>query len=254
MKVVLVFYLLLASLRGYSQEDKTSDFIEEVKKYDLSSLWTLNKFQIENDTITVKRAEPLGYIGDNFQRFHIHFVSAIKKSGNNLEYHISGKTKVKSNICEFQGTMTITEARTYDDGDVPNLDQGFIKGKYLFFEDSSQTGSGTLKGNFQTNFYINEKNEIKYDALLFVADGFRNNQFEGDWTSYETGLHKKCNWGDYRIPNSRELDIGAGEFSPWEKYQENGWGNYILAWGSYPDKPEVMEARRKEMEKWWAEK
>ncbi len=254
MKQTLTFFLLITSVIVNGQGIKTSDFTEEIKKHDISDLWTLDKFQIENDTIIVDRSEPLGYIGENFQRFQIHFISAIKNPDKKLQYFIYGKTKVKENICVFQGTITIREARIYDEGDIPNLKQGFVKGQYLFYEDPDQKGTGILKGNFQTNFYINEKGEIKYDALMFVADGFQNNQFEGTWTSYKTGDSKKCNWGDYRIPDSRGLDIGVGEFSPCDKYEKYGWQNYIQAWGHYPDKPEVIKARKKEKEKWWMEK
>lgn len=257
MERILTFFLLITSVIANGQEIKTSDFTEEIKKYDITDLWTLDKFQIENDTTTVDRLEPLGYIGENFQRLQIHFISAIKNPNNQLQYFIYGKTKVKENICTFQGTITISESRTYDEGDIPTLKQGFAKGQYEFFEDPDQKGTGILKGNFQTDFYISEKGEIKYDALMFVADGFQNNQFEGTWTSYATGNSKQCNWGDYRMPgcNWRNgCDTGAGEFSINEKYQKNGWENYKLAWGHYPDKPEVIEARKKEKEKWWIEK
>ncbi|MDI3544705.1 MAG: hypothetical protein PWP68_122 [Rikenellaceae bacterium] len=212
MKTILTFFLLITSVIVNGQEIKTTSFTEEIKKYDISDLWTLDQFQIENDTITVDRPEPLGYIGENFQRFQIHFISAIKNAENELQYFIYGKTKVKENICTFQGTININESRIYDEGDIPTLKQGFVKGQYEFFEDPDQKGAGILKGNFQTNFYINEKGEIKYDALMFVADGFENNQFEGTWTR---------------------------------------WHNYIQAWGHDPDKPEVIEAREKEKEKWW---
>jgi hypothetical protein len=62
-----------------------------------------------------------------------------------------------------------------------------------------------------------------------VADGFSNNTFVGTWTSYKTGKSKKCNFGDYRIPEcegSNGCDIGAGEFSINPKYRENGWQSY----------------------------
>lgn len=254
MKRILTFFFLITSVIANGQEIKTSDFTEEIKNYDISDLWTLDKFQIENDTIMAKRLEPLGYIGENFQRFQIHFISVIKNPDNRLQYFIYGKTKVKENICTFQGEIVISESRTYDEGDTPNLKQGFVKGKYNFFENPNQKGTGTLKGNFQTNFYINEKGKIKYDALMFAADGFQNNQFEGTWISYKTSHLKKCNWGDYRIPNSHGLDIGAGEFSPWEKYEKYGWKNYRKAWGYSLDNPDTKEARKKENEKWWIEK
>ena len=244
----------MLSVLAFGQDIKTSEFVEEIKNYDLSNLWALEKFEIENDSTTIDKLEPLGYIGENFQRYHIHFISAIQNPKNKLQYFIYGKTKVKENICSFQGTIIIKESRTYDIGDIPTLKQGFVKGYYELYEDPDQKGTGILKGNFQTDFYISEQGEIKYDALMFVADGFQNNQFEGTWTSYKTGSPKKCNWGDYRIPDSRGLDIGAGEFSPWYKYEEYGWKNYRKAWGYSSDNPDVIEARKKEKEKWWIEK
>lgn len=242
--------LIIASL-AFSQEIQTSDFSEEIGKYDISQLWLVDQFEIENDIASIERPAPLGYIGDNFQRLHIHFISAIQNPENKLEYFIYGKSKVKENICSFQGTITIEESRTYDEGDVPSLKQGFVKGRYTFYENPQQKGTGVLKGKFKTDFYINEKNEIKYDAIAFVADGFKNNQFEGTWTSYKTKESKKCNWGDYRIPDSDGLDIGAAEFSPMDKYSSFGWENYITAWNNYPDKPDVIKARELEKAKWW---
>jgi len=243
--------LAAINLLVFGQDIRTSDFYNRIGTYDISELWLVEKFDIENDTISVERLAPLGYIGDNFQRLHIHFISAIQNHHNALEYFIYGKSKVKENICSFQGTIIIEESRTYDEGDVPNLKQGFVKGRYTFYENPHQNGAGVLAGNFKTDFYINENNEIKYDAIAFVADGFKNNQFEGTWTSYQNRESKTCNWGDYRIPDSDELDIGAGEFSPLEKYTSFGWENYIKAWGSYPDKPDVIKAREREKRKWW---
>ena len=257
MKLIITFFLLSLSFLVKGQDFKTIDFFDQIRNYDVSNLWTLSKFEIENDTTVVDRPEILGFIGENHQRFHIHFISAIKNQSNPLEYFVYGKTKVKENICSFQGTITILESRTLDVGDVPTLKQGFVKGQYEFFEDPDQKESGILNGIFQSGFYINEKGELKYDAIAFAADGFDNNQFEGTWTSYKTGSSKQCNWGDYRIPECNWLngcDTGAGEFSISDKYLKNGWENYRLAWGTYPETPEVIEAREKEKEQWWIEK
>ena len=100
MNRTITFFLLLTSIIVNGQEIKTSDYMEEIKNYDVSDMWTLNQFQIENDTTTVDRLQPLGYIGENFQRFQIHFISAIKNP-NNVQYFIYGKTKVKENVCSF---------------------------------------------------------------------------------------------------------------------------------------------------------
>lgn len=228
MKQFLLIFSLLISVSTFGQEGKTKDFLSEIKNYDISSLLTLKKIQTEDDTIYVERLEPLGYIGDNYQRFYIHFISVIQNPNNKLEYFVYGKTSVKNNICSFQGRMIIKESNTYVESDMPPLKEGFVKGEYEFFEDSKQKETGFLKGTFRTDFYIDKKGIIKYNALIFVADGFDNNQFEGTWTSYKTGKSKKCNWGDYRIPDSKELDCGTAEFMPLEKYYTSDWLGYMI--------------------------
>lgn len=86
---------------------------------------------------------------------------------------------------------------------------------------------------------------------MLVADGFTNNNFTGTWTSYKSNLSRKCNWGDYRIPESRLLDIGAGQFSVDQKYRKNGWENFSVAWNSNSETPDVKKARDKELLAWW---
>lgn len=254
MKTILQILLLLSTTLVNSQEVKTTDFFNQIKNYDVSNLWVADKIQIELDTNLVDRIEPIGYIGDNYQRFYIHYISGIQNPTNKHQYLLFGKTRVKNNVCDFQGKILITESRTYNQSDVPGYKQGYIKGTYEFFEDSKQKGTGVLQGTFTSHFFIDNNNLLKYDALMFGADGFNNNQFKGMWTSYKTGNSKKCNWGDGRIPDSDGLDLGAGEFGPAEKYLKYGWENYSLAWGYSPNKPEVQEARKKENEKWWIEK
>jgi hypothetical protein len=251
MKILRTLILILTSTWAFGQNAETSDFFEKIKNYDFSDLWTQGQFQIEGGPSTVLRPEPLGYIGENYQRFYIHFISVIQNPTDKAEYFVFGKTKVKDNVCSFQGTIKITSSRTYNKGEDPNLKQGYIQEQYEFFEDSDQKGTGVLKGKFRTDFYLDEKGILSYDALMFGADGFQNNQFEGKWTSYKSNTIKKCNWGDYRIPDSKELDGGAGEFAPSKKFLENGWQNYSQAWGYSPDKPQAQEAKNKELEKWW---
>lgn len=250
MKPTLLFMFFISFSFAKAQDIKTSDFFEEIKSYDISNLLTTDKIYFADST-DFDRKEPIGFIGRNFQRFYIHIISVIKNPNNGLEYFIFGKTKVKDNICTFQGVIQISESKMYDQNEISTHQQGFVKGEYEFFEDPDQLGSGILKGDFQSNFFIDKKGELKYNALMFAADGFHNNQFEGSWESYKTGKSKKCNWGDYRIPDSGYLDIGAGEFSPSDKYKEYGWDNYIKALGYSNDKSIVEKARLKEKESWW---
>lgn len=201
--------------------------------------------------------EPIGFIGDNYQRFYIHFNSIVKKSDSPYEYLAYGKTKVKETICEFIGTIKIIEAKTYNEGDLPKYKQGFATCEVKLYEDDKESSSGVISGKLTTSFIIDDKQKFRYDALMFGADGFTNNEFNGSWTSYKTGISKKCNWGDYRIPECNWLngcDIGAGEFSISDKYLKNGWENYKLAYSYDPDKPESQKARQKENEQWWKQK
>lgn len=257
MRRILIIAGLIISGLVYGQQAETTDFITEITNYDISELWTLTKFEIENDTTIVERNEPIGFIGDNYQRFYIHFISAIQNPTDKLNYFIYGKTRVKENICSFQGQIVIKEARIFVEGDSPPLKQGFVKGIYEFYEDSKQEGTGKLTGTFSTDFYIDNNGKIKYDAIYYMwADGFSNNQFKGIWTSYKINESKKCNWGDYRIPECEWIngcDVGASEFYINDKYIKNGWENYGQAWHNDPESTEAIKAQQKEKEKWWIE-
>ena len=256
MRQIFIIVGVIISVLVCGQQFKSTDFKTEINKNDISDIWTLSKFKSEYDTTIVERQEPIGFIGDNYQRFYIHFISAIQNPTDKLEYFIYGKTRVKENICSFQGKMVIKEARIYVEGDLPPLKQGFVNGIYEFYEDSKQRGTGKLIGSFSTNFYIDNEGKIRYDAISFIADGFNNNQFTGIWTSYKSNESKKCNWGDYRIPEcewKNGCDMGAAEFSINSKYVKNGWENYALAWNSGSESAEAIKARQKEEEKWWIE-
>jgi len=255
MKQILIVIGLLTSSFVYGQESHSNDFLNEIKKYDLSDLWTLKEihFEFEGDTSVFDRPEPLGYIGNNFQRFYIHFVSIIQNRSNKLEYFVYGKTRVKNNICSFQGLIKVKHCETSDES-YTNTKQGLVAGEYEFFEDASQEGTGSIKGKFYTYFYIDTSNKIRYDALDIVADGYDNNQFEGTWTSYNSNTSKKCNWGDYRIPDSQELDCGTGEFMVDDKYVKNGWTSFDLARSYNSTDSNVVEAKKAEEQKWWLEK
>ena len=57
-----------------------------------------------------------------------------------------------------------------------------------------------------------------------MAVGMSLTAFAGTWKSNKTKKSKLCAWGQYRVPNSGGLDVGAGEFSVNPKYAKNGWG------------------------------
>ena len=243
--------LLCCTLFVQAQESLAGSFYHKLKTFDLTSV-------INPDTLDGGYARPefLGYIGDNYQRFQIHFTSFQKSDKNPYEYVVAGKTRVKNNICDFTGIIRVISAKYYEivDGvnpDFPEYKFGNIMSKVEFFENKSQSGSGVIKGKLSTDVYFDEKGNLFYDDLMAIADGYYNNQFTGSWTSYITGNSKKCNWGDFRIPDSGSLDYGAGAFTLNKKYIHNGWESYYYSYCCSPDTNRTKEARKKELEKWW---
>ena len=141
MKHIFLIIGFFISVTGFGQATKTIDYIDNAKQIDFSDLWTLDSILIENEEL-IERRQPLGFIGDNFQRINIRFISVIQNPDNKLEYLIYGKTRVRDNICDFQGTIKITDSRMYNESDLPPLKQDYILGDYIFYEDRNQKHTG----------------------------------------------------------------------------------------------------------------
>ena len=237
---ILATVLLIGQI--FAQERPTTDFFVQIKNYDLSVVMAADSICISCDEgiekMVEKGSEILGFICDNYQRLHIHFISIIQNPLDPYEYFAYGKTKVKENISSFQGTMKVTKSKLYKESDVPIYKQGYAELKVNLYEDSKQNSTGFFSGKLTANFMIDKKGVLKYDALILGADGFCNNQFVGTWTSYKTKSTKKANWGDSRIPESGDLDDGVAEFYVNDKYVKNGWENYKSAYGYGPETPE----------------
>lgn len=250
-KLVLLLLILPIYVCGqiktphFREGNKTVDLSKEaialLKKYDFSSLWTFTD-----------NAYVYGFIGENHQRIRVKILKVTKDSLNEHIYHISGKTMVKTNICEFSGDIFITKIRKYEktstgvDGEFANkvTNEYSLTGNYIFFEGKTQVHTGVFKGIFQTDFYLDKQNKLHYDDLNYASDSFTNNQFVGSWKSYSSNLAKLCNWGDYRIPNSGNFDIGAGDFSPNTKDVSLGWQTVIESYHS-------EKAKKEETSTWW---
>jgi len=84
---------------------------------------------------------------------------------------------------------------------------------------------------------------------MLVADGYYNNQCKAAWTSYKTRKSKKCNWGDFRMPDSEELDQGTGDVSINEKFIKFGWETFVKAYlGNHEEQKKALEIENKA---WW---
>lgn len=252
--VLKILYLLIFSVSFLNAQGVSDNgFYHKLKDYNLAVV-------INTDSITddigekFLRPEILGFMGENYQRFYIHFTYFTKSDSNPYVYDVKGKTKVKDNICNFTGTVKVISAVYDDDPEMMDLTEfkaGIITSKIQIFEDKLQNGSGVINGILITDVIFDDKGKLQYNAIMSVADGYCNNQFTGSWESYKTGIIKKCNWGDFRIPESDELDGGTGAFTVSEEYVVYGWESYRLLYCCGYENPESIEATKKEFEHWW---
>lgn len=252
MKALQIISIILISTLSINAQDKSNlkDASELLATSDFSRIFDCDKFKIDDRSQVINRMEPLGFFGDNYQRIFIHFISVIKNNDQPNQYFVHGKSKLKKNICDFQGTITIEKVLEYKQHEISKYRRGEITGTYTFHEDQKQKGTGKFVGAFRSFWLLNKENEMEYDAAMFIADGFSNNEFEGKWISHSSGITKKCNWGDYRIPDSKELDGGAGEFFPEKEYWDFGWQTYVDQWNQNNDAT-AANAKKIEHSKWW---
>jgi len=257
---LLLFIFIFCSFWAFSQSGYIQSRREELNnehlskeelsrkflKYDFSGLFT----QTDNSSV-------YGFIGNNYKRIRIKLISVTKDSLLSDNYNVYGKSMVGNNICEFRGTIKIANVKTYKsismgvDSEYKNKrikGEFAMFGNYSFLEKVNQKNAGAFKGVFQTDFYLDRYSKIHYDDLDNVSDGFTNNRFTGRWTSYSTKISKNCNWGDFRIPDSGDFDIGAGDFSP-TKNLESGWQTIVDLHNPNPKKK--IAARKIEEAKWW---
>lgn len=222
-------------------ELKSENTLSSYLQHDFSVLWS----QTPNHRI-------VGIIGEDHQRIKIKLTSIQKAPSQSHKYIVTGKSCVKGTICKFTGTITIEEVREvkeldldYSSADVQS--HGLIVATYEFKENAKQQHSGVFKGTLYSKWLVDATNELKYDDVLSMADGYSNNAFVGIWKSYTSGKEKISNWADGRVPKAnKDFDIGTGEFGPSEKYYNKGWGVYVKAWARGD-----IEAQKIEREEWW---
>lgn len=123
--------------------------------------------------------------------------------------------------------------------------------EYEFYENPVTEHTGVFKGILRSDWYLDKNNNLNYDDLSLGADGFFNNQFVGNWASYKAKKPLICNWGDFRIPYSDDLDVGTAEFAPSDKYLKYGWENYKKAFGGGYSNEITAAAVKLEKKEWW---
>jgi hypothetical protein len=238
MKKIIVLLIILSSSAAYGNQ--TDEWI----KYLENPPWSSDELKHKNyksqylhydfSQLLVPRSEFLGYIDPNFKRIKIHFKSISKSKPDT--YHVKGTSETGSNICDFEGQIVIKEIREFKELHLGSDDefksagfkaQGLLLGAYNFKENPNQKQSGIFEGIVTLYWLVDNNNRIQYDDIeLSFSDNYNNNQYVGTWHKYGSHIKKTCNWGEYRIPFSGDLDIGAGEFGVDPKYYNQGWEEF----------------------------
>lgn len=226
-KIILLWLMVFMSPSLFAEQtskqcfsrylDSKAHFINDDKfdKFDFSGI------------LADSRTKFLGYIGADYHRLHINF-SNVKKASH-TKYIVSGEYKISAEAHPFNGEIQITKIRKYT-----NLNYGvddFMKGKInaqgIALASYFLKGDGGFqaKGQMLIKWYIDSDKRLAYDDISEDEDMYANNLFCGECKVGKAQI-KPCAWGHYRIPNSGDLDIGAGEFSPSQKYINNGWSDF----------------------------
>ena len=237
-RVYIFFTLFIITIISYSQEKCDFDsFIENefpAKEKDFME-GKLNLKNINIGFIFYKPIRYLGFIDSKIKRrIDVKFLKISKSEINDSIYLAKGKTIVGKNTRLFEGKIQIRQIYSFKyistglEGEMDGIvkSQGIIIADYHFREDKKLSATGVFEGKVLLRWYINNKGVFSYDTINNFSDDYNNNQFIGTWTSYKTGVKKVANWGAHRIPCSGDLDIGAAEFMPNEKYYKYGWEDY----------------------------
>jgi hypothetical protein len=188
-------------------------------------------------TLLTPRSLFLGYIGADYQRLKIYFTSVSKNPNDHKTYQIEGISVVKENKVKFRGLIKLRRFIEYKQlrfgvdnrmKDHGIQSQGVAFAEYRFEEDKAAKHSGVFKGALVFSWYLDVDGVMQYNNIESHSDSFRNNQYRGTWTPHCSSSSKVANWGEFRIPDSGDLDVGAGEFSPNPEYLDRGWRD--LAW------------------------
>lgn len=177
----------------------------------------------------VEAPEPLGFFGDNYQRFYIHWDTIYKQSPR--IYRLEGRTRCKDQYCNVYGITAIQNLKFF------RWWCNEIQGQYALIALQNDSLVGKIQGEALYYFItdiITENDSIFYSTDL-VCDAQCGRKHRGVWIDLRTNDTLTCNWGDFRIPDSGDLNQGWGCFFVNKKYYDYGWNTLYDAdhLGSY---------------------
>ena len=246
-KSILIILCSLITIIGLCHNQKNRHNNQDEKKLNFSSV--LLSYQ----------EAVYGFIGNNYQRFYIHFDSISPQDSSYMNYLVYGKIMINKKISIVSGKLFIRQImkdnKEYNTN--YNLQDTEIQKRHSFekyimtselqlFENAHLKESGLIAGIIKSFFYVKENVPYFYDIDLEFDDSICNNLFIGEWISYRDNVRKKCCWGTFRIPSCGDLDVGSAEFHPHPKYKDYGWEDLIRAYETDSD-----EDWAKEHMTWW---
>ena len=210
----------------------TPPYVEPVTARDLSAVW---------------RGESgyLGVIGADGTRLRVKFNDVARRS--NVEYSTSGVLKRgNGSVQKFDCAIAVDEAYLltarsrasmgdYDDltwvydelnGNGRDLRVGRVSARMTLGLDD-----GEIVGTMRSTIIVRPGGEVEMESELDGADGWCNNEFSGK--AHIAGENLPCAFGLGRIPlekmpeSVRDIDQGAGEMRPADKYIDKGWRSRI---------------------------
>ncbi len=211
-KIILLWLMLFVSPALFAEQttEKCFDGFLDNKAH-FAKQDKFDDFDFSN-ILADKRIKFLGYIGANYHRLYINFDSVKKISRS--KYVVSGNYKIAEKTQSFNGEIKISEIRKYT-----NFNYGvddFMKGKInaqgialATYFIKGETEKFQAKGCMLTRWYIDNDEKLLYDDISKDEDLYANNLFCGECKFGKVQI-KLCAWKHYRIPNSGDLDIGAG--------------------------------------------
>ena len=235
--LTIIAFILATNIASSQKTDYSEDWLKQLENpedelYKLKSQNFIDRYIPYDFSQLIKpHTEFLGFIGSDYRRISITFTS-VRRESNSQTYSVTGTSLVINSKCDFTGTITIRQAREFETfhygvdemyRETGLKAQGVIIGEYSLKENKDEPHSGEFIGIMSLMWFIDKNGVLCYDNIDNYSDSYRNNQYIGIWKGYSSKNDKTCNWGEYRIPFSGDLDIGAGEFSPNEKYYEKGW-------------------------------
>mgnify|MGYP003575858640 CR=1 FL=1 len=234
MKNYILCFIMLFQLAGNAQNRFTQILPETEYISAENELKNFSIYDFSPVILGLEMNRTYGTIGISYRRIHIKITNVEKDVVNPDVYHVIGKSKVGNNIESFTGTIKLQSIKQINITELDNEPvnpsakyEGVISGVYQFNEPKDRSHSGVFEGTYQALFQITQDNTVFYNDLGLFSDGYMNNVYQGFWTNYQTKEAKICKWADFRVPDvSGDFDLGAGEFSPNEKYNNKGWQTY----------------------------